>query len=446
MTASNPPTALPPHVLNRSDMQEAIAAREFGAIFFLARKWGGISYTKIADAIGHKTERISGMAERGQGRITTFDKIVQVADALRIPGTLLGLAPRPWETSASGLSPTVSAQVTGLADNGEEAVLRRDFFKAGAIGAGLVLGLSDHVPIKVGERIGPQVPTHLRRRTARLRRLDDLLGGGDTYRMYLAEFHRTKALLRECTYTEAIGKALLSVLAEQAQQAGWAAFDAGKHTDARSLYQASRQAATEASDASLAGNALIFLAYLDVETDPQTAVSVAAEGCRTAGPDAPAGVRTLLYERLAWAHAVTGNAAETEHALSEAEAALSELGSASQPDWASWVDHSELQIMTGRCWTQLRRPLRAVPVLEHVLAQYDDARARDKALYSSWLAESYLAAGEVEQAAKITGQVLDLSAGVASVRPRRRIAPVLRGLAAYRDIPQVAEVLDMASA
>jgi tetratricopeptide (TPR) repeat protein len=318
--------------------------------------------------------------------------------------------------------------------------------RAGAVGAGLVLGLPDLASIKFGERIDSQVPTQLRRRTARLRRLDDLLGGGDTYRVYLGEFHCTKALLRESTYTEATGKALLSVLAEQAQQAGWAAFDAGNHNDARGLYEASHQAATEAQDASLAGNALIFLAYLNVETDPQAAVSVAVEGCRTAGPDAPAGVRTLLHERLAWAYAVAGNAAETERALRTAEAALSELGGARQPDWVSWVDRSELQIMTGRCWTQLRRPLRAVPVLEHVLARFDDAHARDKALYSSWLAESYLAAGEVEQAAKVTGQVLALSAGVASVRPRRRITPVLRELAAYRDVPQVAEVLDMACA
>ncbi|MGA5703402.1 hypothetical protein [Peterkaempfera bronchialis] len=102
--------------------------------------------------------------------------------------------------------------------------------------------------------------------------------------------------------------------------------------------------------------------------------------------------------------------------------------------------------MTGRCWTELRRPLRAVPVLEQVLAGFDDAHARDKALYLSWLADSYLAAGEIEQAAAITGRVLDLSAGVASVRPRQRVTPVLQRLAAHRELPQVAEVLEKARA
>lgn len=63
------------------------------------------------------------------------------------------------------------------------------------------------------------------------------------------------------------------------------------------------------------------------------------------------------------------------------------------PDYAAWIDATELDIMTGRCWSELRRPLRAVPVLERALAGYSDAHARDKALYSSWLAESFIDAG-----------------------------------------------------
>jgi hypothetical protein len=37
-------------------------------------------------------------------------------------------------------------------------------------------------------------------------------------------------------------------------------------------------------------------------------------------------------------------------------------------------------------------------VLEAALTRYDDTHARDKSLYLSWLADSYLTAGEVEQA------------------------------------------------
>jgi hypothetical protein len=112
----------------------------------------------------------------------------------------------------------------------------------------------------------------------------------------------------------------------------------------------------------------------------------------------------------------------------------------------AWVDTTELQIMTGRCWTELRRPLRAVPVLETALAAYDDTNARDKALYLSWLGDSYLTAGEVEQAATTADRALALADGVASVRPRARLAPLLKHLDAYRGLPVVDAVLEKAVA
>jgi hypothetical protein len=153
-------------------------------------------------------------------------------------------------------------------------------------------------------------------------------------------------------------------------------------------------------------------------------------------------VGALLNERRAWAHAVAGNATEADRALDLARTALATPTDGPVPDWSSWVDESELQIMSGRCWTELKRPLRAVPVLKDVLARFNDAYARDKALYLSWLADAYLTAGEPEESAAVTSRVLDLSIGVASVRPRQQISQVLRRLSEFSTIPQVASVLD----
>ncbi|MFC9637150.1 XRE family transcriptional regulator [Streptomyces mirabilis] len=414
-------------------MRAALATHDFGTVFFLARAEAGISYSAIAAACGIKPERVGTLA-KGRGSITTFEKIVSIADAFRIPGHMVGLAPRPWETPSK----------QDAADEGEE-VQRRTLLKASA-GAGLAASLPDLTRASSGRRIGSDVPEKLRRRTARLRRLDDVLGGGDTFRVYLDEYHKTRTLLRTGSFGQETGHGLLSVLAEQAQQAGWAAFDGGRQAEATGLYEASHKAATEAGDAALAGNALSFLAYQRLPGDRQAAVQTAARSCATAGAGAAPGVRALLYERLAWAHAVAGQPNETERALEAAQGALAEVDGTPQPDWAVWVDETELQIMTGRCWTELNRPLRAVPVLENALARFDDAHARDKSLYLSWLATSYLTAGEVEQAASVTGSALDLSSGVASVRPRERLAPVLQRLGEHRALPAVAAVLDRARA
>ncbi|WP_329554158.1 XRE family transcriptional regulator [Streptomyces sp. NBC_00696] len=308
----------------------------------------------------------------------------------------------------------------------------------------MAAGLPELETVEVSGRIGRKVPERLRRRTAQLRRLDDVLGGGDTYRVYVGEFQATKGLLREGSYSEETRRELLSVLAEQAQQAGWAAFDGGRHAVARGLYEDSYKAASEAGDSALAGNALAFLAYQTATGDRSAGVDIAERSCRTAGPDAPAGVSALLYERLAWAYAVAGNAGESEKALAAAEEALGEKDQNSQPDWVAWVDGNELQIMTGRCWAELRRPLRAVPALEKALSQYDETHARDKSLYLSWLADAYVTSGEIEQAAIATGRALELAVGVASVRPRERMAAVMQRLAVHRAVPAVAEVLEMA--
>lgn len=83
-------------------------------------------------------------------------------------------------------------------------------------------------------------------------------------------------------------------------------------------------------------------------------------------------------------------------------------------------------------WAELHRPLRAIPALEGALARYDDTRARDKALYMSWLASAYLDAGEIEHATAITARVFDLSEGLASIRPMARTCLLAKRLEPHR--------------
>ncbi|UCA48073.1 hypothetical protein LEL86_01670 [Streptomyces sp. WA6-1-16] len=98
--------------------------------------------------------------------------------------------------------------------------------------------------------------------------------------------------------------------------------------------------------------------------------------------------------------------------------------------------------MPGRCWTELDRPLRAVPVLTRSLNRYSDDNARDKSLYLSWLAQAYLSAGEVEEAARHVGRAATLAYGVASQRPAQRLAPLITHLRPHAGIGAVRELLD----
>ncbi|MFF5439818.1 XRE family transcriptional regulator [Streptomyces achromogenes] len=428
-----PPTALPRDLLDDEEIQRALADHDFGRVFRLARDRANISYSRIAAECDIKPERVGTLA-RGRGRITTFSKIMQIADALRVPGHMVGLAPRPWEADG-GHAHTPSSQIG--------PTLRRRTVLQVATSTGLAAALPAlHRPTPP-TRITTGHVQLLRQRTARLRRLDEILGGGDTYRVYLAEYQATKAELRTGSFTDQSRRLLVSLLSEQAQQAGWAAFDGGRHADAAALYEESKAAAREAGDSDLLGNGYAFLAYQTA--DSREAVQIATASCATITGGTPATVQALLHERMAWACAVAGDADSTERALDAARAALASAQPGEpQPDWAAWVDPTELDIMTGRCWTELRRPLRAVPVLTRALDAYSDHNARDKALYLTWLADCYLTAGEVEEAARVTGRALDLAAGVASVRPQQRLAPVLAKLRTHQGVGPVREVLEKA--
>lgn len=430
-----PPIALPRDLLDEEDVRHALSTHDFGTLFRLARSKAGFSYSQIAAECDIKPERVGTLA-KGRGRITSFDKIVQIADAFRIPGHLVGLAPRPWETDDRPV-PDPSTET------GPHALRRRTVLQAATAG-----GLASALPALHA----PAAPTNittayvdlLRERTARLRRLDEILGGGDTFRTYLGEYQRTKGLLRTASFTDDSRRRLMALAAEQAQQAGWAAFDGGHPAEAKSLYQESTALAQEAGDGDLLGNSLAFLAYQTA--DPGEAVEIASHSCAAITDATPSGVRALLHERAAWAYAVAEQRAGAERSLEEARSALSgQVPDEPQPDWVAWVDSTELDIMSGRCWAELRRPLRAVPMLERALSRFDDTHARDKSLYLSWLAASYLSAGEVEEAAAVTGRALDLADGVASVRPRQRLAAVLAQLGPHRGVAAVREAFEKAA-
>lgn len=321
-------------------------------------------------------------------------------------------------------------------------VLRRQFLTT-SLGMSVALSPRTGALAQTG-RIGIDAVQELRARAARMRKLDDQLGGGDTYRLYATELAETIRLINECSYTGPVGQKLLSILAQQSQQTGWAAFDNGDHATARRLYESSREAARLAGDSALEGNALSLLSYQMIDMQ-QSGVDAATQSCEEAGQVGSPTVRALMWERQAFAYAHAGDRLKTERALAAAERALAGKGREPDPDWAVWADELEFQLISGRCWAELGQPETAAPLLESVLQKVPRVQIRNIAVYSTWLAGTYLDAGQVEQAAGVLHAALDSAADIASVRPARRVALVARRLDAYRSIPTVADLLDRVS-
>ncbi len=102
--------------------------------------------------------------------------------------------------------------------------------------------------------------------------------------------------------------------------------------------------------------------------------------------------------------------------------------------------------MDARVYTELRKPLRAVPLLQEVLSRYDTTHTRELALYLSWLAVALIDANEPEEAAQTAHRMLELTRDFASERTSERARLVLTKLEPYRDLPEVRHVLDIHAA
>jgi hypothetical protein len=113
------------------------------------------------------------------------------------------------------------------------------------------------------------------------------------------------------------------------------------------------------------------------------------------------------------------------------------------PDWVYWLNREEIDVMAGRCYTELRVPRRAEPLLREAVDRYNHALVRENVLYLSWLAESYVQLDEIDQAATVGTHALELAMHTGSARADSRIRCIASILKRYKSIPKVTEFFDL---
>ncbi|OMI39897.1 XRE family transcriptional regulator [Streptomyces sparsogenes DSM 40356] len=295
---------------------------------------------------------------------------------------------------------------------------------------------------RTGRRIGGDDVARLAARVHGFRLADDVLAGGDLMAPVFRELNAAMRLYRESAHTEAVGRALLVQIGELAQIAGWIASDAGRHEQAERAYRLGIEAARQAGDSPLVAHLAGSLAYQLSNTGQERAgLDLARAAVEEAGPDAPPRTRALFFDRVAWAYTRAEQAQPAIQALGQAHEALTEADNEETPQWAYWVSREELEVMDARVFTELHRPLRAVPLLTDVLRRYDATHAREVALYRSWLAIALADANEPEQAAGEARRVVSASVDMASDRTASRARAVLRRLQDFQEVPEVDNLL-----
>jgi tetratricopeptide (TPR) repeat protein len=308
----------------------------------------------------------------------------------------------------------------------------------------LITDAPQSLELASGRHIGLSLVETVEHRVVQLRRADDFLSGRDSHVLVRKELQETTKLLKEASYTDGEARRLLTAIGELAQLATWVAADAGLYAEATKYTEYGLLAAHAASNAPLAGNIISTFSYQLANTkDPQRAAVLARTAYAGARRDATATTRALLLERIAWADAKSGDLSGCEQALGKVEEAFDKSKPEDDPDWVYWLNREEIDVMAGRCYTELKRPRQAVALLDDAIAKYNHALVRENALYLSWLAEDYIQLGDIDHAVAVAKEVLTLASRTNSARTDERVQRLARLLKRYEDVQDVAEFLSL---
>ena len=146
-------------------------------------------------------------------------------------------------------------------------------------------------------------------------------------------------------------------------------------------------------------------------------------------------------ERVAWADAKSGDLVSCERALGQVDDNFDHAKPGDDPDWVYWLSREEIDVMAGRCYTELKQPARAEALLRNATSSYDNALVRENSLYLSWLAEDYILLNEIELAAETATRVLELGSRANSARTDERLRYLAQLLRRYKDVHSAADFL-----
>lgn len=451
------PRLVDPDLLTREDLKRAFAEHDFSAAFSLLKKYGGLSQNRIAAACNLTPGKVSTII-KGSHQVTSYDVIARISDGLRVPGHMLGLAARPWETAneestatgpprsgapepaASPWTPAAAVDIAARMTRTDLLMDRRTAsraFTAITVGAALLDSLEGWLqPGAVGTerhvgRLGFREVEQLEETARLMRQWDRRHGGGLRRRAVLGQLAEVADALGEYQAQD-IERRLFCVMADLAGTAAGMAWDSGMHRTAQDYYRLALRAAHAGGDPAFGANVLAGMARQmlyrnqDRPHDALELVRLAQEGARgAAGPR----VRAMLHTREAWAYASLGRPAGFRRAADQATEVLATAERADdEPHWIRYFGEAEL---AGTIGSRLLDLARRDPGQGYAEAAAEQIRvavqlrgteaARSHALDRAGLAECAWLMGDVRMALDQTHRAIDVAGLTQSAQVRAKL-------------------------
>ena len=252
--------------------------------------------------------------------------------------------------------------------------------------------------------------------SARLKQLDNRHGGGHVRRLALAVLDEEVApLLRSGSFTDDVGRELLSTAAEVTQLVGWMSHDIGSHGVAQRYLIQALGLARSAGDSALIAELLCAMSQQSTYLQDTQAADL-ARAARTVA-NRHGHVALVAESRLmeAHAHARAGSPASCASALHEAEIALDKADRSDEPQWISYFDEAYVSAKFGHCLREVGDHKNAIKYAERSL-QMDRSYVRGQAFNLTLLAHAQADAGDLSAACATGLEAVNVVADLSSAR------------------------------
>ncbi len=402
-----------------------------GEVIRRIRKSLGMTQAELGAILGY-TQPVISQLEHDGAAIHDVRVLRQIARALHVPLAIL------------------------VVESDEEAdVKRREFFRAGALGAGVTMAAAAGQHAKAATsvagsaRIGGGEVADINASVNQIHELDLLVGGDRLCRVARNEVHYVEQLLDTGTYTDEVGRALTSAAAEMMTAAGWVHYDAGQLDQARRYYADAAQAATAAGDgiaiAHALGNASSLLTEWNGGTPAGTsqAVQYAQTGSRAALSHGGPKLRALMAIREADALGMQNpslNKSAVTDALSRAHRAY-ESSQGFDPEWV-YLPDALLSGMTGVMHMYLGEHEAAS---QQIQAAIDGSGAwpREQAEWCVQLGRNLVQGGNIAEGCHVLTENFGSIRQIASTRVHQKLDTVAVTVRPHAKVPEVREFLGL---
>jgi hypothetical protein len=275
---------------------------------------------------------------------------------------------------------------------------------------------------------------------------DRRLGGGHARRALICYADDVATPLLAGRYTDQIGRQLFAAVARLCDIAGFMCFDSGDQGLGQKYFITALRMAKTSGDQALGAHILTDMSMqAQHQRHAHEAVALADAGVAAAAKSASASALARCHAVRARALAQQGDAADSDHALNEAERALDRSGPRSEPFWMTFFTAQQLAAEAMYAAAQLHR---ADLVRRHAATALaaSGGMQRRHVLATATLAASYLpvegavaadAATDVGQACEVLRGVLPVIGSLTSTRALDLLSAVRGRLVSY---PQVAAV------